>query len=306
MVKTFELNTGAKIPGVGFGTWQAAPGEAGRAVQIAIKAGYRHLDCAPLYWNEKEIGQALTEVVKETGVPRSDLFITTKLWSSQHSQVESSLRRSLADLQLEYADLFLMHWPVSLPPNDANASNFGKEDRTVHASDWDFTNTWAEMEKLLDRGLVKAIGVANFSTVNLEKLLKTAKITPAVNQTELHPLLPQDKLNQFCKAHGIHQTAFGPLGGKGSTLHTHAVVSKIAEEHEGTSAQVLLSWGVGRGWSVIPKSVTEERIKANLQIFKLSEMEVTKLNQLAKTEGRRFNRPNWGETVFHDDDASVA
>lgn len=199
-----------------------------------------------------------------------------------------------------------MHWPVSLPPNNSDASDFGKEDRTKHASNWDFTMTWAEMEKLLDTGLVKAIGVANFSTVNLEKLLKTAKVVPAVNQTELHPLLPQNKLNQYCKEHGIHQTAFGPLGGKGSTLHTHPVVLKIAEEKKGTSAQVLLSWGVSRGWSVIPKSVTEERIKANLQIFELSEMEVMKLNQLEKTEGRRFNRPNWGTTIFHDDDGSVA
>ncbi|KAF2180421.1 glycerol dehydrogenase Gcy1 [Zopfia rhizophila CBS 207.26] len=304
--QSFQLNTGAKIPALGFGTWQAALGEAGRAVRTAIRAGYRHLDCAPLYWNEKEVGQALTEVLKETGIPRSDLFITTKLWSSQHSQVEPALRKSLVDLQLDYVDLYLMHWPVSLPPNDASAPNFGKEDRTVHASDWDFTETWAEMEKLLDAGLVKAIGVANFSTVNLAKLLKTAKVTPSVNQTELHPLLPQDKLNQFCKEHNIHQTAFGPLGGKGSTLHTHPVVLKIAEEKKGTSAQVLLSWGVSRGWSVIPKSVTEERIKANLQIFRLSEVEIAKLNELAKTKGRRFNRPNWGTTIFHDDDESVA
>lgn len=195
-----------------------------------------------------------------------------------------------------------MHWPVSLPPNDANAPNFGKEDRTVHASDWDFTKTWVEMEKLLSTGLVKAIGVANFSTVNLEKLSKTAKVVPAANQTELHPLLPQDRLNAYCKARGIHQTAFGPLGGKGSTLHTHPVVLEIAEEKKGTSAQVLLSWGVSRGWSVIPKSVTEERIKANLEIFGLSGDEILKLDKLAKSEGRRFNRPNWGTTVFHDDD----
>ncbi|PSN71784.1 Aldo/keto reductase [Corynespora cassiicola Philippines] len=304
--KIFELNTGAKIPAVGFGTWQAAPGEAGKAVKTAIKAGYRHLDCAPLYWNEQEIGQAFTEVLKETGIKRSEIFVTTKLWSSQHSQVEAALKKSLADLQLDYVDLYLMHWPVSLPPNDPSAPNFGKEDRTVHAPEWDFTNTWAEMEKLLSTGLVKAIGVANFSTVNLEKLLKTAKVVPAVNQTEIHPLLPQDKLNQYCKAHGIHQTAFGPLGGKGSTLHTHPAVLRIAEQKKGTSAQVLLSWGVSRGWSVIPKSVTEERIKANLQIFELGEGDMAKLNELAKTEGRRFNRPNWGTVIFHDDDESVA
>ncbi|ORX92648.1 NADP-dependent oxidoreductase domain-containing protein [Clohesyomyces aquaticus] len=273
--KTFKLNTGARIPAVGFGTWQAAPGEAGRAMQTAIRAGYRHVDCAPLYWNEKEIGLALTEVLKETAIPRSELFITTKLWSSQHSQVEPALRKSLQDLHLDYVDLYLMHWPVSLPPNDASAPNFGKEDRT------------AEMEKLLDTGLVKAIGVANCSTINLEKLLMTARIVPAVNQTELHPLLPQDKLSQYCKAKGIHQTAFGPLGGKGSTLHTHPMVLDIAEKNKGTSGQVLLSWG--STWA----------------IFRLDETEIAKLDRLAKTEGRRFNRPNWRTTIFHDDDKSV-
>lgn len=275
-------------------------------MRTALKCGYKHLDCAPLYWNEKEIGEALRGCFNDKTVSRSDLFITTKLWSSQHSQVESALRKSLADLQLEYVDLYLMHWPVSLPPNDADAPNFGKEDRTQHAQDWDFTRTWAEMEKLLDTGLVRAIGVANFSTVNLEKLLKSAKVVPAVNQTELHPLLPQNKLNEYCRKHHIHQTAFGPLGGKGSTLHTHAAVSQIAEKRKVTSAQVLLSWGVSRGWSVIPKSVTEQRIKANLQIFELDQEDMNKLDQLAETEGRRFNRPTWGTMIFHDDDASIA
>ncbi|KAF1960154.1 Aldo/keto reductase [Byssothecium circinans] len=301
--KKFTLNTGAKIPAVvRIGAWQAAPGKAGKAVKIAIKAGYRHLDCAPLYWNEAEIGKALTE----TNIPRSDLFITTKLWSSQHSQVESALRKSLADLQVDYVDLYLVHWPIALPPNDPSASNFGKDDRTKHAQNWDFTNTWKEMEKLLDTGLVKAIGVANFSTVNLEKLLATAKVTPAVNQTELHPLLPQEKLNSFCKSHSIHQTVFGPLGGKGSTLHSHPVVLDIADKRKAAPAQIMLSWGVSRGWSVIPKSVTEERIKANLGVFELDDGEMDRLNELSKKEGRRFNRPNWGTVVFHDDDESVA
>lgn len=257
-------------------------------------------------WNEPEIGTALTSVLESTKIPRSEIFITTKLWSSSHHNPEASLRKSLKDLQLDHVDLFLMHWPVSLPPNELSAPNFGKEDRKSHAQDWDFTKTWALMETLLATGLTKAIGVANFSTANLERLLKTAKVVPAVNQTELHPLLPQNKLNAFCKEHGIHQTAFGPLGGKGSTLHSHEIVVGIAKEKNVTTGQVLLSWGVARGWSVIPKSVTEERIKANLGIFELEAGVVEKLDALAEKEGRRFNRPDWGTVVFHDDDESVA
>jgi len=195
-----------------------------------------------------------------------------------------------------------MHWPISLPSNDPSASNFGKEDRKTHAQEWDFTKTWADMEKLLETGLVKAIGVANFSTVNLEKLLKTAKVVPAVNQTEIHPLLPQDKLNQYCREKGIHQTAFGPLGGKSSTLHSHNTILSIADKRGVSPAQVLLSWGVKRGCSVIPKSITRERIESNFRLFDISEDEARQIDQLAKTEGRRFNRPDWGCTVFHDDE----
>lgn len=257
-------------------------------------------------WNEPEIGEALTSVLQSTNISRSEIFITTKLWSSSHHDPEAALRNSLKDLQLDHVDLYLMHWPVSLPPNSSDAPNFGKEDRKAHAQGWDFSKTWSLMEKLLDTGLTKAIGVANFSTVNLEKLLKTAKVVPAVNQTELHPLLPQDKLNTFCIEHGVHQTAFGPLGGKGSTLHSHPAVVGIAEQKGSTTGQVLLSWGVTRGWSVIPKSVTEERIKKNLNIFELSGEEVEKLDALADKEGRRFNRPDWGTVVFHDDDGAVA
>ncbi|KAL6237479.1 NADP-dependent oxidoreductase domain-containing protein [Aspergillus navahoensis] len=255
----FILNTGATIPAVGFGTWKAGPGEAAAAVQAAFDAGYRHFDCTPLYGNEAEIGQ----VFKNTKVAREEYFVTTKLyvistvipipsillardsWSSDHRRVESALDKSLHDLNLTYVDLYLMHWPITLDPSPGDV-NYGKGDRTVHASGWDFCDTWREMERLLETGKVKAIGVANFSTVNLTRLLKTAKIVPAVYQTEIQPLLPQDKLNVFCKETGIYQTAFGPLGGSRSTLHQHPVIKAVAK--------------------------------------------------------KRYNRPNWGTAVFHDDE----
>ncbi|KAL3458871.1 hypothetical protein BJX64DRAFT_301698 [Aspergillus heterothallicus] len=296
--ESFTLNTGAKIPAVGFGTWKAAPGDAAAAVQAAFEAGYRHFDCAPLYGNEAEIGQ----VFKNTKVPRSDYFVTTKLWSSDHRRVESALDKSLGDLGLDYVDLYLMHWPVTLDPSPNN-ENYGKEDRTVHAVGWDFRDTWREMEKLLATGKVKAIGVANFSTVNLAKLLETAHIVPAVNQTEIQPLLPQDKLNGFCREKGIHQTAFGPLGGSGSTLHEHPVIVEIAKRRGVETGNVMLSWGIQKGWSVIPKSTNPVRIARNLSSnFVLSQEELEAMDRLALPMGKRFNRPNWGTVVFHDDE----
>ncbi|KAH6718784.1 glycerol dehydrogenase Gcy1 [Leptodontidium sp. MPI-SDFR-AT-0119] len=294
----FTLNTGAKIPAVGFGTWKAGPGEAGRSVELAFESGYRHFDCAPLYGNEKEIG----EVFRGSKVPRDQYFITTKLWSSDHTRVAAALEKSLSDLQLSYVDLYLMHWPISLDPN--TGAEHGKEDRIhSHLAGWDFRDTWKEMEKLLEGNKVKAIGIANFSSRNLNTLLETAKVVPAVNQTELHPFLPQDELHRLCKEKGIHQTAFGPLGGSGSTLHDEPIVTNIAEKRNVTPANVLLSWGIQKGWSVIPKSTNAGRIRNNLEgVFSLCDEEMNQLNSLARSKGRRFNRPNWGTVVFHDDE----
>lgn len=266
--------------------------------------------------NEPEIG----EVFRSTKVPRSEYFVTTKLfvftsflgqiypeylthndrWSSDHRRVESALDKSLQDLGLSYVDLYLMHWPVTLDPSDS--VEYGKENRKVHAAGWDFNDTWREMEKLLETGKVRAIGVANFSTVNLEKLLKTAKVVPAVNQTEIQPLLPQNKLNAYCREKGIHQTAFGPLGGSGSTLHSHPVIVDIATKRGCDTGNVMLSWGIQKGWSVIPKSTNPKRIQANLRgNVELTSEEMGKMDALALPKGKRFNRPDWGTVIFHDD-----
>jgi len=198
-----------------------------------------------------------------------------------------------------------MHWPVSLPPD--TGAEYGKEDRTKHDPSWTFVDTWREMEKLLATGKTKAIGVCNFSTVNLDKLLQSATITPAVNQTEIQPLLPQDKLHQYCKDKGIVQTAFGPLGGSqsGGSLHTHPVITSIAQAHNTGTANVMLSWAVQRGWSVVPKSTTPARIAQNLQgNVILTPDEMAQIDGMAKSpnKGKRFNVPQWGVTIFHDDE----
>jgi len=159
------------------------------------------------------------------------------------------------------------------------------------------------MEKLLNEGKVRAIGVANFSTVNLEKLLQDCDVVPAVNRVEIQPLLPQDRLHEYCKSKGIHQTAFGPLGGSGSTLHQDSAIVGIAKSRGVETGNVMLSWGIQKGWSVIPKSTNPERIMGNLKgCFVLNDEEMTKMDGLAKPRGKRFNRPDWGTTVFHDDE----
>jgi glycerol 2-dehydrogenase (NADP+) len=201
-----------------------------------------------------------------------------------------------------------MHWPISLPPN--TGAEYGKEDRTAHDPSWTFVDTWREMSKLISTGKVRAIGVANFSTVNLEKLLSslgTDGVVPAVNQTEIQPLLPQDKLHRYCKEKGILQTAFGPLGGSqsGGSLHEDETIKGIADAHGCGTANVMLSWAVQRGWSVVPKSTNPERIAKNLKgNVVLSGKEIEAVDALARppNKGKRFNVPNWGTTVFHDDE----
>ncbi|KAI8638576.1 NADP-dependent oxidoreductase domain-containing protein [Parasitella parasitica] len=305
--KTFTLNNGNKIPAVGLGTWQS--GEENdtvyRAVKAAIADGYRHIDTAMMYGNEAEVGRGVRDGLKESGLKREDIFVTTKLATihARPSHVPKAFQDSLDKLDIGYIDLYMMHWPVAMNPATGQLVPL-KPDGTRDIDEelkGRFEDTWAAMEELLDTGKVKNIGVANFSIPNLERLLKTAKVVPAVNQVELHrKYLPQTKLLEYCTSKGIHNSAYSPLGSSQSTLLQDKTLAEIADTHGKSIAQILISWGVTRT-SVLPKSVNPERIAANIETVELTQEEIQRINDISKTTTKRFVKPAWGIPVFDED-----
>ncbi|GAK41339.1 aldo/keto reductase [Paenibacillus urinalis] len=258
---TVTLNNGVNMPQFGLGVWKVKEGdEAYNAVKHAITHGYRAIDTAAAYKNEESVGQA----IKDSGVPREELFITTKVWNSDQGY-ESTLRafdESLAKLGLDYLDLYLIHWPVA-----------GK-----------YKDTWKALEKLYADGKVRAIGVCNFHIHHLEDLLTDATVVPAVNQVEFHPQLSQEPLRAFCKAQGILFEGWSPLGN--GKLLDNTTIKVIADKYNKTVAQVILRWHIQQGAITIPKSVTPSRIEENADIFdfELTVMDMDTINGLNKNE----------------------
>lgn len=238
------LNNGLKMPQLGFGVWQVPNDEAAPAVSKALEVGYRSIDTAKLYENEAGVGEALAK----TDVAREDLFITTKVWNSDHGY-ENTLKAydaSLERLGLDYVDLYLIHWP---------APKFDQ-----------YVDTYKALEKLYKDGRVKAIGVCNFDIAHLQRLLDECEVVPAINQVECHPYLQQQKLQTFCKQHDIKLEAWSPLMSGGEVLNNE-VVHEIAKKHDKTVAQVILRWHLQADHIVIPKSVTPSRIEENFNVF---------------------------------------
>ncbi len=239
---TATLRGGVEMPRLGLGVWQSAPGEeTRRAVSEALAAGYRHVDTARAYRNEADVGAA----IRESGVPRREVFVTTKLWNADHGYDRTlrAMDQSLASLGMEQVDLYLVHWPVEGLRND----------------------TWRAMEKILSDGKARAIGVSNYTIRHLDELLARAKMAPSVNQVEFNPFLNQRALLAHCRRHGIQLEAYGPLA-RAHRMDEPALVA-IARKHGRTPAQVLLRWGLQHELVVIPKSVRPERIRENADVF---------------------------------------
>lgn len=315
---SLTLRTGDALPSVGLGLWKVDKPDVPGLVRDAIEVGYRHFDSAADYGNEVETGAGLKAALDAGLCQREDLWITSKLWNTYHQRdhVRHACERSLADLGLDYLDLYLIHFPISLkyvpfevryPPewfHDPNTEHPRMEPAKVPISE-----TWAGMEDLVRDGLVKHIGICNFGTSLLRDLLSYAEILPAVLQVESHPYLTQDKLLRFCRQEGIAYTAFSPLGAlsyfslgmaeETESVITEPVVTEIATRTGKTPAQVVLRWGVQRDTAIVPKTSRRERLEENLALFdfELSEDEMAAISALNRN--RRFNDPgDFGEAAF--------
>ena len=283
-----KFKNGDKFPLIGLGTWLSKPNEVYDAVLEAIRCGYRHIDCAYIYKNEVEVGQALDYAFRFGIVKREDLFITSKLWNSDHDpeRIENAINRSLSNLQLKKLDLYLMHWPVAFAAGTDFADS--AED-LVSLEEIPLAETWKGMEVLKQKGLTAHIGVSNFNIPKLQQLITTTNIKPEVNQVELHPFLQQKELLAYCQKENILVTAYSPLGGRylmkvEENIIQHPIIIAIAEKHKCSASQVLLAWGMKRGTVVIPKSVNMERIHENFDSLKvkLDNDDMTKIESLDK------------------------
>ena len=278
-MNSYTLSNNVTIPELGFGTWQTPNGDvAVSAVKKALEVGYRHIDTAQGYKNEDSVGQA----IKESGIPREEIFLTTKLWNENHSYdlVLSSFEESLKKLQTDYIDLFLIHWP--------NPVKFRDNWQSANAE------TWRAMEELYQAGKIKAIGVSNFLPHHFEELKKTATIFPMVNQIFLAPGELQNEVVAYCKENNVLLEAYSPLGtGK---IFDVPEMQELSDKYGKTIAQIAIRWSLQRGFLPLPKSVTPSRIEENLAVFdfELSDEDMERIDQLDGVVGKATNPDTTG------------
>jgi len=269
------LNNGKTIPQLGLGTWGSPVGQVAQAVKDAIDIGYRHIDCAHVYGNEHEVGEGITAKIEEGVVKREDLFITSKLWNTFHRPdlVRGALETTLKNLNTSYVDLYLIHWPFAYK-EDGELFPKGANDQ-LEFSSVDYLDTWKALEECVDAGLAKSIGLSNFNSVQTQRVLDNCRIKPVVNQFECHPYLNQQKLSEYLKSVGVVVTAYSPLGSPNRpwvtkddpVLLEDPKIVGLAKKYNKTPAQILIRYQIQRGHTVIPKSVTKERIASNFQVF---------------------------------------
>lgn len=319
MHEAIELHSGDQLPSVGLGVWKIDPAEVGAVVSAAIEMGYRHLDCACDYGNEEGVGDGIRDALESGFCQREDLWVTSKLWNTYHAaeHVRPALQKSLDDLGLDYLDLYLIHFPISLMyvPIDQRyppgwVFNPEAETPKMEFAPVPIQETWQAMEELVDEGLIKNIGICNFTTGLMSDLLSYARIRPSVLQVELHPYLTQEKLLRYCQQENIAVTGFSPLGAlsyvpigmaeKNDSVLDEPVVKEIAERLDRTPAQIVLRWGVQRGTALVAKTSNKERLQENLSLFdfELTDEEMQSISDL--DQHRRFNDPgDFGPAAFN-------
>ncbi|KAJ8624655.1 hypothetical protein MRB53_033185 [Persea americana] len=304
------LSSGYQMPVMGLGVWRMEGKSIKHLIINAINMGYRHFDCAADYKNEAEVGDAFAEAFQTGLVKREELFITTKLWNSDHGHVLEACKDSLNKLQLEYLDLYLVHFPIATKHTGVGTTDSALDDDGVLDIDTTISleTTWRAMEDLVSKGLVRSIGISNYDIFLTRDCLAYSKVKPAVNQIETHPYFQREPLVKFCQKHGICVTAHTPIGGAAANTEWFGSVSclddpvlkGLAKKYNKSVAQIVLRWGIQRNTVIIPKTSKIERLKENFQVFdfELSKEDMDLIKSVDRNQ--RTNQPArfWGIDLY--------